>query len=212
MSNDGTELGKARQAVVPSAAFGSLLTRVAPTGENPDETPAAEPGPSAQAVPEGAAPTRDSKKEKQTTPRVKASAGSRPTAVAPITNDDAGGRSIADKGVQVSLPASLEARLQDYKASSGLSHPDILFTAIETVFDQLPELVQESVVQVPERRLFNRPAAVVRRAEDVEPRKPFIMKITQENRDVLDELWQSIGAPSRNAMLIAAYNAFLPTA
>jgi hypothetical protein len=148
----------------------------------------------------------------RSTPRAKASAESRTAAVAAPSSAAGGGRSIADKGVQVSLPASLDKRLQDYKASSGLSHPDILFTAIETVFDQLPDLVQESVVQVPDRKLFNRPAAVVRRAEDAEPRKTFIMKITPENKGVLDELWQSVGAPSRNAMLIAAYNAFLPSA
>lgn len=120
----------------------------------------------------------------------------------------------ADQPIQVSLPRSLKERLDRYKAEQGLSHPTILFDAIETNVDRLPELVKERTVNVGAtggKSLFNRPQTVVRRDAATEPKETFIIRISQDNKDILEQLVEDSGAPSRNVLLVAAYEAFLPT-
>jgi predicted DNA-binding protein len=120
----------------------------------------------------------------------------------------------ADQPIQVSLPRSLKERLDRYKAERGLSHPTILFDAIETNVDRLPALVKERIVNVGAtgaKSLFNRPQTVVRRDAATEPKETFIIRISQDNKDILEQLVEDTGAPSRNVLLVAAYEAFLPT-
>lgn len=122
----------------------------------------------------------------------------------------------ADQPIQVSLPKSLHERLLAYKSKEGLSHPTILFDAIESTYDRLPELLAQRTVKAPAaaggKSLFNRPQAVVRKTEDSdEPRETFIIRVTATNKEILDNLVPEVGAPNRNVMLVAAYDAFLPT-
>lgn len=119
----------------------------------------------------------------------------------------------ADQPIQVSLPRSLMERLDRFKKDKGLSHPTILFDAIENNADRLPELVRDRIVQVggtTGRSLFNRPQTVVPRSPDTEPKETFIIRVSQENKDILDQLARDAGAPSRTVLLVAAYDAYLP--
>ena len=56
--------------------------------------------------------------------------------------------------------------------------------------------------------LFNRPAVARRRSD--EPKSSFIIRVSRANKDVLTRLTAELGAPSRNALCTAAYDAYLP--
>lgn len=119
----------------------------------------------------------------------------------------------ADQPIQVSLPRSLMERLERFKKDKGLSHPTILFDAIESNADRLSDLVKARIVQVggaTGKSLFNRPQTVVPRSSDNEPKETFIIRVSQQNKDILDQLAQDAGAPSRTVLLVAAYDAYLP--
>lgn len=119
----------------------------------------------------------------------------------------------ADQPIQVSLPRSLMERLDRFKKEKGLSHPTILFDAIESNAERLPELVKARIVHVggaTGKSLFHRPQTVVPRSSDTEPKETFIIRVSQENKDILDQLAQDAGAPSRTVLLVAAYDAYLP--
>lgn len=121
----------------------------------------------------------------------------------------------ADQPIQVTLPRSLMERLERFKTEQGLSHPTILFDAIDSTIDRLPDLVQKRTVSVSApsgKSLFSRPQTVVRRSvgSDAEPKDTFIIRISQENKDILTQLVTETGAPSRTVLLVAAYEAYLP--
>lgn len=135
-------------------------------------------------------------------------AAGRPTTTAPTAVSG----SKADQSIPISLPKSLHERLKAYKASTGRSHPTILFDAIEATIDQLPELLRERTVSAEpsSRRLFNRPSTMTRQSTGDEPKETLILRITPDNKAVIDELIHEVGAPSRNALLVAAYDGYLP--
>lgn len=205
---DASDLGKAREAQHESLAerfSGKLapLTPVAPIGpETPDpvqEAPAA--------VTEKVATARSGKPRsapKRTTPTT--------DSVNPQLSGGEGAK--ATEAIQVSLPKSLYERYLAYKQSSGLSHPNILFDAIEATANELPDLVKANAIEVggTGRQLFNRRRTVTVHTDDAEPRETFIVRISGENKAIIADLVSSTGAPSRNALFIAAYEAFVPTA
>lgn len=120
----------------------------------------------------------------------------------------------ADQPVQISLPSSIEARLAKFKAESGLSHPNILFDAIEATAERLPELVKAKTIQLGSAAsvsLFNRPQTAVKRDIANEPKKTFIIRITKQNKAVLDDLVNQVEAPNRNVLIVTAYDTYLPT-
>ena len=38
----------------------------------------------------------------------------------------------------------------------------------------------------------------------------FIVRVRKDNVDILEDLWHRLGAPNRNAMIVVAYDEFLP--
>lgn len=178
-----------------------------PVAEEPVEADVVdEPTP---AVEEQATPTT---KEPRKSGSSRAGRGSKVTTTAqPTTETMPTGK--ADQPIQVSLPRSLMERLDRFKKDKGLSHPTILFDAIESNAERLPDLVKARIVQVggtTGKSLFNRPQTVVPRSSDTEPKETFIIRVSQENKDILDQLAQDSGAPSRTVLLVAAYDAYLP--
>jgi hypothetical protein len=120
----------------------------------------------------------------------------------------------ADQPVQISLPSSIEARLAKFKSETGLSHPNILFDAIEATADRLPALVKAKTIQLGSATgvsLFNRPQTAVKRDVAHEPKKTFIIRITKQNKGIVDELVKQVEAPNRNVLIVTAYDTYLPT-
>ncbi len=131
----------------------------------------------------------------------------------PSTIGADGSVSKAELGVAVSVPQSIATRLEAYRLESGQSHPTILFDAIESSYARLPELIKAASVQPAgaaegAQALFNRPAVARRRTD--EPKVNFIIRVSRENKDILTRLTAELGAPSRNALCTAAYDAYLP--
>jgi hypothetical protein len=50
---------------------------------------------------------------------------------------------------------------------------------------------------------------VVAHKTDGERTETFIIRVNKKNKAILDGLWKELGAPSRNALFVAAYEAFL---
>lgn len=115
----------------------------------------------------------------------------------------------ADKGVQVTLRAPVMKMLEEYKSSTGMSHPNILFDALEYSYDELHSLIKDRATRLdPDRKkLFARPSSPARH-EDVET-ETFIVRMTQTNKDVIEGMWKEFEAPSRTALLAAAYEHYL---
>ena len=225
------EFGKARTAQHKdlSKAFGGLLTRNEPTMpastiENEDatvaaaveaiqaEAPATEPASSFEVEPKR--PARSKAKASTegvaAVSRVVPSADAAPEqASAPeLISDEK-----ADQPVQISLPVSLYARLTAFKKENGLSHPNILFDAIENTAEKLAELVRAKTVQLGSTTgatLFSRPQTAVKREAVSEPKESFIIRITKQNKSVLDNLAEQVEAPNRMVLIVAAYDAYLP--
>jgi len=133
---------------------------------------------------------------------------------APLENSPKGGDGKATEPVQISVPASLEERLTTFKAKTGLSHPNILFDALEATMDQLPALVKAKTVQLGASStvsLFVRPQSAMKLAPVKEERKTFLIRITKQNKAILDQLVRDTDAPNRNVLIVAAYDAYLPT-
>lgn len=130
----------------------------------------------------------------------------------PAAPADAGEKDLVNQPVNVTLKESLLAKLTAYKDRTGLSHPVILLTAIETHYDELAALIQRDAPDVepatPARTLFDMPRAVAHKS-DGERSETFIIRVNSKNKTVLDTLWKELGAPSRNALFVAAYEAFL---
>lgn len=119
----------------------------------------------------------------------------------------------SDQPVQVALPASLYKRLLSFKADTGLSHPNILFDAIDATAAELPDLIKARTVQLGSSTgtsLFNRPKTVVKRDASDEAKETFIVRITKQNKDILDGLVKDVAAPNRNVLLVVAYDSYLP--
>lgn len=115
----------------------------------------------------------------------------------------------ADKGVQVTLRAPVMRMLEEYKTSTGMSHPNILFDALEYSYDELHSLIKDRATRLdPDRKkLFARPSSPARH-EDVET-ETFIVRMTQTNKDVIEDMWKEFEAPSRTALLAVAYEHYL---
>lgn len=115
----------------------------------------------------------------------------------------------ADKGVQVTLEQPVMDMLTEYKARTEMSHPNILFDALEYSYDELPNLIKDRATRLePDRKkLFERPSSPAKH-EDVET-ETFVVRMTQANKDVIEDMWKQLEAPSRTAMLAAAYKHYL---
>ena len=112
--------------------------------------------------------------------------------------------------INISLPLSINERYEAYKQTSGSSHPEILFDAIDATAEQLPDLIRAKYGEVKASSLFNRPNRTMKTFAPEEKSKTFIVRVREDNANILEDLWRQLGAPNRNAMIVVAYDEFLP--
>ena len=123
-------------------------------------------------------------------------------------------RETATKGVPVHLPVPLNDRLQAYMAKTRKSHQTVLLDAVSATYKRLPELIRQATAGGEETDedwtdLFNRqkrPAPV----SDAGPRVKHTVRVAPSYRAILDRVTAELDAPSRNFVIITAYEAFLP--
>lgn len=212
-----SDLGQPRKAQHKASAFAGLLKPVAELAPEtvPDLAPEPAPAESVSIVepfPKSADAASSSTKSKRRGKSTTAHSAPEPTSAEETTSD--GERDLVNQPVNVTLRESLMNKLNAYKEETGLSHPIILFTAIETHIDELPDRLRRSVAgaTAPEggRSLFDMPRVVAHKT-DGERTETFIIRVNKKNKAILDGLWKELGAPSRNALFVAAYEAFLST-
>ena len=194
--------------------LGKLTRRAAPAptpAAAPAEAdePVVDPAPAVDSAPapaaEAAAPAKKQAPRKQ------------PTTRTTRTDDDGGEgeeRETASKGVPVHLPVPLNDRLQAYMAKTRKSHQTVLLDAVSATYKRLPELIRDATAGGEDSDeewtdLFNRqkrPAPVT----DAGPRVKHTVRVAPSYRAILDRVTAELDAPSRNFVIITAYEAFLP--
>ena len=199
------DLSKLTRRGAPAAA--PAATEVEQPAEQPTATIAATEAP---AAPVEVEPTPTAKK---LAPRKQPSRTARTTAE---DEDDAEGeeRETATKGVPVHLPVPLNDRLQAYMTKTRKSHQTVLLDAVSATYKRLPELIRQATAGGEETDedwtdLFNRqkrPAPVT----DAGPRVKHTVRVAPSYRAILDRVTTELDAPSRNFVIITAYEAFLP--
>lgn len=117
----------------------------------------------------------------------------------------------------VELPEDVNKRLLAYKEKTRKSHTFILLRAVEMTYERLPELIREALgeeVEPAPIQLFERSArtSTPTRSDSDEPTVQHTIRTTLRNRESLTNLAEELGAPSRNFLLVTAYDAFLPKA
>lgn len=121
----------------------------------------------------------------------------------------------ASVGVALELPADLDKRLTAYRAKTRKSHPTVLLDAVEATYEQLPDLIRISLgrdEETPKTVLFGRAPrtpAPIQMGESGDKVRHSV-RVTLSNRNQLDELTVQFGAPSRNFLIVTAYEAYLP--
>lgn len=126
-----------------------------------------------------------------------------------------GGKETATMGVPVHLPSALNDRLQAYMTRTRKSHQTVLLDAIEATYSRLPQLIREATAagaeEEPEERvsLFSRPTLQAPQSTG-ETRIKHTVRVSPTNRQILDNLTAELEAPSRNFVIVTAYEAFLP--
>lgn len=199
------DLGKLARRADPTAA--PAATELEQQTEQPAATTVQAEAP---AAPVEVEPTPTAKKP---APRKQPSRTARTTAE---DEDDAEGeeRETATKGVPVHLPVPLNDRLQAYMTKTRKSHQTVLLDAVSATYKRLPELIRQATAGGEETDeewtdLFNRqkrPAPVT----DAGPRVKHTVRVAPSYRAILDRVTTELDAPSRNFVIITAYEAFLP--
>ncbi|MET2012954.1 hypothetical protein ABXJ56_15530 [Microbacterium chocolatum] len=122
----------------------------------------------------------------------------------------------AESGMSFYLPESISDRYLAFRLQTRRSRQVILFDAIEATVDDLPKLVKEALGEEdkPKRTLFERSGNVKTpvRVGDGEPKVIHRVRLTKTNRDVLTDLAEQFGAPSRTFLIVVALDAYLPKA
>lgn len=131
----------------------------------------------------------------------------------PATSEKPEDSSSGDKtvGVPVHLPDDINIRLLAWMKLTGRSHPVVLLDAIETVYEQLGDLIQQKLGpdDRPKTSLFQRSNRQAPKTNPGENPHKHTVRIDKGARDVLDDLTAKFAAPSRNFLLIAAYDGYL---
>lgn len=198
-------------------AFAGLLAPVeAPTPEpEPESVPAAAEQEASPAAPAADAPVatnsrKPSRAKKQDVAPPKAT----PAAAVPDAKAATAGGAASSanpyRPVNISLPVSISKRYEAYKSSTGHSHSEILFDAIDETIDRLPELIRAKYGESKSTSIFNRPNRTTVTFAPEEDSSMFIVRVRKDNVDILEDLWNRLGAPNRNAMIVVAYDEFLP--
>jgi|GEM_PF-1809112 len=117
-------------------------------------------------------------------------------------------------GIAIELPVDLDARLTSYRQATRKSLTATLLDAVESTYEQLPELIANATgrATAPKTNLFDRSPRLsmpVNFGEKTEKVRHTI-RITASNRALLDEITEQFGAPSRNFLVVTAYDAYLP--
>lgn len=210
------QLGQARPSALKQGAF--ALPKIAKPA--PRVTTTAAPPPEPATVQEVATPPAEPATAPETAPASKAKRGRTRTAapktttppaaaMAAETHQPAGESDKKDAPVQASLRESLYTKLLEYKKESGKTHPAILFDAIESTYDRLPELIKEHTIPVETtHRLFDRPESAIARG-DSEPKKQWIMRVSHKNKAIIEQLTEQFGAPNPTQLIAIAYEAYL---
>lgn len=113
--------------------------------------------------------------------------------------------------VQISLPRSLHERMIATKTKLRVSIPHLVMDAIEATYADLPELLKAELPSRPQvtgTSLFERPATSLPPTV-AEPKETTVFRLSRRNRDVINQLTADLGAPSRNALLTVAVQAYL---
>ena len=124
----------------------------------------------------------------------------------------------ASAGLPLDVEPALDARLMAYRASTRMSMHHIVLDAVEQTYPNLPALVAKALgrgeeVGRPKRSLFQRSSAPSPLSvEGKSERVTHTIRIARSNRDMLDQIADEVGAPSRNFMLRIALDEFLPPA
>lgn len=183
-----------------AAAAAAAAETATPAPAPKEPVAAAQPAPSAAPAPTPAAVETPARK-----PR-----GPRRNALAA----DVGERETASKGVPVHLTEELNERLQAYMARKRWSHQTVLLDAIEATYTRLPDLIREATAADDESAertpLFDRPSRPTPKASG-EARIKHTVRMSDSNRNTLDDITEKLGAPSRNFLITVAYEAYLPT-
>lgn len=190
----------------------ATVEAVAPTSpaESSDDMgePSTAPAEAASAAPsEAAATARKSDRPRSAPAPRKRKSGSDAGRTSPTTLS-------APAQLILELPESVNRRLTAYRVRTRKSHAFVLLKAVESTYDRLPELVKTALGEddEPVAQLFERSArtATPVRTSDSEPTFTHSIRTTINNRTALSELAEELGAPSRNFLLVLAYDAFLP--
>lgn len=165
-------------------------------------------------VTENAQPTRETER-KPAAPKKASPKADREAKPTPPVADVTGGedRENAVKGVPVHLPDDINDRLKQFMATTGRSHQIVLMDAIETEYERLGERIKEKLgleVEKPRTSLFERDTRTAPKTSANENRNKHTVRMTGTNRRILDKLTEDLGAPSRNFLIITAYEAYLP--
>jgi len=126
-------------------------------------------------------------------------------------DDEASGTDEKTVGVPVHLPKRINDRLIAFMADTNRSHPMVLLDAIEVTYEHLGELIQKKlgIETQPKTKLFNRSG--VRSAVIAEKNtEKHTVQVSKGDRDMLGQIANDLGAPSRTFMIVVAYDAYLP--
>lgn len=164
-------------------------------------------------APKKAAPRTDAVTEKPAAPAEEAAPATQPEASAPSNTIQPESSAAKTVGVPVHLPDDVNDRLLAWMTLTGRSHPVVLLDAIETVYEQLGDLIQHKLGpdDRPKTSLFARSNRQAPKTNPGENPHKHTVRIVQDARDVLDDLTGKFAAPSRNFLIIAAYDGYLPS-
>lgn len=219
-----TTLGKAQTPKHENLAeaFGGALAKTArPAPEAPSETTEDQtdthqeldtlPVVAEPAATEAEPPTKPTKAKTAKSPQTVTSTARTTATTAPRATTTQ--REKADKAISVSLRVSLHDRLDRFKRDSGLSYPNIVLSAISAKARQLPELIAAATVSVGDDSvpdLFDLPKNVMPRNDAPEAKKELVFRVSERNKDTLNQLEREFGAPNRTALISVALDAYLP--
>jgi len=115
----------------------------------------------------------------------------------------------------IELPIPINERLTAYRNRTRKSHHAVLLDAVETTYPDLPELIRKALgreEEAPAVSLFGRSSRLAAPAPVGLSEQKVIhrFRIRESNRQLLTELADSLGAPSRNFLIVTAYDAYLP--
>lgn len=113
------------------------------------------------------------------------------------------------------MPERIDARLSGFRAQTRKSHHAILLDAIESTYDELPGLIRTALGRDGEEEqrvnLFGRaPRTTALIPAETGPKIRHTVRVTKSSRDLLDDLTARFEAPSRNFLVVTAYDAYLP--